>query len=95
MQRAPRYAPRSSFRTRPSAGEVPKLADDFAATALDRPIVSVDAFAPPPAPPRRPARATPRRARSPRSPLRWVLLVLLAGLAGGVGFGGVLALLSC
>jgi len=90
MHRPPRYAPRCRLRTRASAVEVPELADDFAATALDRPVVAVEAFAPP-ALDRPPA----RRCRVlPRSPLRWLPLVLLAGAASGVGFGGVLALLT-
>lgn len=37
----PRYAPRSSFRTRPSADEHPE-GGDFAATALNRVVVDVD-----------------------------------------------------
>lgn len=37
--RRPRYAPRERYRTRVSAAETGKLCD-FAATALDRPIVS-------------------------------------------------------
>lgn len=37
--RRPRYAPRERYRTRASAAETGRLCD-FAATALDRPIVS-------------------------------------------------------
>jgi hypothetical protein len=37
--RRPRYAPRERYRTRASAAETGTLCD-FAATALDRPIVS-------------------------------------------------------
>lgn len=81
----PKYAPRDRLVSRPSSDET-KVVDDFAATTLERPILSLEDFE------RRfgqPARAV----RPPvASPLAWLPLVVLSCTIAGLAFGAVLAL---
>lgn len=96
----PRYAPRSSFRTRPSAEEHPE-GGDFAATALNRVVIDLDL-----AKAARESLASPRsRAASSVAPpapsapapsprwraLLWAPVVFLLAIALGALAGSMLA----
>lgn len=74
---APRYAPRTAYRARPSAHEL-AAADDLAATALDRPIVDLTAL-------------VPCAPRPTVSPLAWAPFVVTGAIAAGVVAGALLA----
>lgn len=78
---APRYAPRTSYRARPSSREL-TAADDLAATALDRPIVDLSGLVP--------TGVGVSSAVAP-SPLAWAPFVVTAAITAGVCVGALLA----
>lgn len=84
MARPPHYAPRSRYRTRPSGAEM-DVVDDFAATALDRPVIEVEVQR---------ARSADRasRAKRPTNELAIGIAVVVLAALLGVFVGMVLAL---